>query len=110
MAKWYNKGGFDDDASSFEDDGASKQTRKIKYFINFEGMTIQPGNIERIERQERANLDSLGGENDCLIFELVLYMREFPFILTFPFATEEARADADVLLQSQMIDNRIQIQ
>ena len=110
MAKknWKND---DEDGASYDDiKGATRQTRKIKYFINFENKSIQPGNIERIEQDETANTESLGGEDDCLVFNLILYMRDYPFVITFPFATEEMRADALVLLQSQMVDNRIQIQ
>lgn len=71
---------------------------------------IQPGNIERVDQTETANEQSLGGEDDCLLFNLILRMKDYPFVLTFPFHTEESRADALVLLQSQMVDNRISVQ
>lgn len=88
----------------------TRQTRKVKYFIQFEGKTIQPQNIERIEQDEIANEHSLGGEDDVLIFRLIVRTRDYQFAMLFPFATEESRADALTLLHSQMTENRIQVQ
>lgn len=98
------------DNDYYDDDGEGRKPRHIKYFITFEGKMIQPGNIERVDQNETANEESLGGEDDCLIFNLILHMRDYPYILKFPFFNEESRADALVLLQAQMVDNRISIQ
>lgn len=103
----FKKGNVD-----YSDDivGAARQTRKVKYFITFEGKTIQPQNIERIEQDEIANEQSFGGEDDCLVFRLILRTRDYPFTMYFPFFSEQARANALSTLHSQMEDNRIQIQ
>jgi len=113
MAKknWKSDDDFGNDSASYDDiKGAARKPRHIKYFITFEGKMIQPGNIERVDQNETANEESLGGEDDCLIFNLILHMKDYPFVLTFPFYTEESRADALVLLQAQMVDNRISVQ
>lgn len=108
--KNWKKHNEEEEDDSFDDNGGKPKTRFIKYFINFEGMMIQPGNIDRISQEESANEESLGGEDDCLLFNLILHTRDYPFTLSFPFYTEESRADALVLLQAQMTDNRISIQ
>lgn len=88
----------------------TKQTRKVKYFVQFENKTIQPQNIERIEQDEVANEHSFGGDGDCLIYRIIVRTRDYPFTMFFSFLSEEERADALTLLHSQMTDNRVQVQ
>jgi hypothetical protein len=109
MAKKNWKKDTEEEDDLFADE-EQKKPRFIKYFIEFEGQTIQPGSIQRITQTETANEESLGGEDDCMDYNLVLHTREYPFTLYFKFPSEESRADALVLLHAQMRDNRISIQ
>lgn len=86
-----------------------RQPKFVKYFIKFEGQTFQPSNIERIEQKEEANQDSFGGEDDCLLYKIIIHTRDYPYILSFPFFSEESRADALTQLHAEMADNRISI-
>lgn len=88
---------------------ASQQSRKFKYFFEFEGKTIQIQNIERIETDEVANQDSFGGEGDCLLFQLILRMKDYPYTVIFDFHSEEARADGLLKLHNAMEDHRISV-
>lgn len=110
MAKRNKNWGDEDSDNGFDDiQEAVRKPRKVKYFIKFQGKSIQPINVERIETDQVVNQDSAGGEDDVFLFQLIVRLKDYPFTETFNFATEQLRDAAEAELHELMRENRIAI-
>lgn len=87
----------------------TNERRFIKYFINFYGVMLQPGNIQRVELSEEANLNGTDGEDDCLLYKIDVRLFDYPFLTTFSFTTDKQREDAHLELVELLRQNKVSI-
>lgn len=108
MAK-RNKNWGDSDNGFDDIQEAVRKPRMVKYFVTFQDTSIQPVNIERIEKDCVVNQNSAGGEDDVFLYQLIVRLKDYPFVLIFEYPREDLRDKADVELQELMRQNRISI-